>query len=111
MWFTDATCFDALLAPTAERKVSASTVIFDLSGCRLSGIWKDSVGGAPLITIFSVIVANGFGIVNLCACNSYFAPMAVGNAIAELVRGVLLVQLLQPSIGREDHLFRSCWWS
>ena len=46
VWLSDAARLNALAAPTAERDVSARSVVLDRGGCRLAWIRKDFVGSA-----------------------------------------------------------------
>ena len=107
VWLSHSTCLHALTAPGAEWDVPASTAILDLSGCRLSRIWKDFVGSALMIIFFSFFTFNTSGSV----CFKYTSSMVV-RLIAEEILQVLFLQVcLEPSIGREDHLSCHCWWA
>jgi hypothetical protein len=87
--------------------VPASTVILNLSGCRLSRIWKDFVGSALMIFFSSVFTFNIFRSVRF-----RYASSMVDRLVAEEILQVLFIQVcLEPSIGREDHLSCNDWWA
>ena len=102
VWFSNPTCLDALLAPTAERYVSACTVIFDLGSRWLARIGEDLMGSARLVRFFNVFAFSIHGSLSVFL---HVSSMVAICLIVEQIFQVLLGQLsLQPSVGRKDHL-------
>ena len=79
----------------------ACTVVFDLSGCRLSRIRWDFVGRALHVVVV------GFSLCHIVRA----LGMVVVHLTAEEISKVFVVLIsLQPAVSGEDHLTLSCWW-
>ena len=111
VWFSDASCFDALLTPAAERYVSASTVIFNLGGGWLARVWQDLVVGSTLVIFFALIDVSSFdwscaALIVSRSCEAR-AVIVVAKDVLKIFRTDLS---FHTAVGREDHLTLSCWW-
>ena len=90
--------------------VSTRTVILDLCGCWLAGIWQGFVGCSHAIFFFSFTVISISRILIICSSSMLISSM-VAVGFSKKIFHLLLIHRIQPVVGREDHLSHVCWWA
>ena len=95
--------------------MSASAVVFNLCGCRLTWIRKDFVGCTPLVIFIAVFGAGTSR--RLCTARWQASQLNITNivALSLITKDVLNILLIQIALtllfSCEDHLICLDWWT